>query len=179
MMRMDGWTWEDMTVRADAAMVVEWPVLIQTQTARLEQTRIREEKRAKALEQMTNLFADARAYQKMKQTRRDQGGPPPAFDALRKRCCRCSKGRRRCTCGPTTCDRFNRPWRSREKEGVRLVIVGGYHARNVGATACRERERRRQGNAPLAALSQRPVRHAVLSAREALQGRHQVLHQRQ
>ncbi|MBN8625619.1 MAG: amidohydrolase family protein [Planctomycetes bacterium] len=127
-MRMDGWTWEEMSVRTDAAMIVEWPLLIPTQTARLEQSRVREEKRAKALEQMTNLFASARAYQKLKQSRREQGGPPPDFDARWEAMLPVLEGKTPLHVRADDMRQIQSAVALARKEGVRLVIVGGYHA---------------------------------------------------
>lgn len=127
-MRLDGWTWEDMTVRGDAAMIVEWPTLIQTQTARLEQLRVREEKRAKALEQMTNLFADARAYQKFKRARAEQGAPPPDYDARWEAMLPVLEGRTPLHVRADDMRQIQSAVALARKEGVRLVIVGGYHA---------------------------------------------------
>ena len=58
-------------------MIVEWPTLIQTQSARLEQLRVREEKRAKAVEQMRNLFAEAGADPQLQRARAEESAPPP------------------------------------------------------------------------------------------------------
>lgn len=60
-MTLDGWTWEDMTLRAPVGMVVEWPPMLVVRGEGPPEERQREarEKRLRALHQ---AFDDARAY---------------------------------------------------------------------------------------------------------------------
>src|SRR5262249_29001432 len=82
-MNLDGWTWEQMTLRGDGAMYVDWPVLVETQTWALDDAPAfpKDRTRARVIDQMTTVFADARAYAKLKAARAAQGAAPPDFDA--------------------------------------------------------------------------------------------------
>ncbi|MEO8494149.1 MAG: amidohydrolase family protein, partial [Planctomycetota bacterium] len=67
-LQLDGWTWEDLTVRAGVGLHVSWPQMSpsidwETEASAKEQM----ESRDKALEQLRRTFADARAYEKARQ----------------------------------------------------------------------------------------------------------------
>ena len=66
-MKLDGWTREDATLKAPAAIVVRWPDLAidRSPAARLS-VRLQEKRRDEALEKLKNVFADARAYSRAK-----------------------------------------------------------------------------------------------------------------
>ncbi len=87
LIRLDGWTWEDMTAVAPVALHVSWPSFrivtrsyYGTPPSREEQVRRREER----LERLDRLIEDARAYDR---ARRAPGAervePDPKLDALR------------------------------------------------------------------------------------------------
>ncbi len=66
-MKLEGWTREDATLKAPAAILVFWPDLTidRSPTARFS-VRLQEKRRDEALEKLKNAFADARAYGKAK-----------------------------------------------------------------------------------------------------------------
>ncbi len=66
-MALDGWTWEEMTIKAPVGLVVNWPSMT-INKAWWEQRSEEDQKKAreKALDDIRNAFADARAYQKAK-----------------------------------------------------------------------------------------------------------------
>jgi imidazolonepropionase-like amidohydrolase len=62
-LELDGWTWEDMTLRAPVGMIVNWPGM--TINTAWWETRTEEEQkkdRERDLDVMRNAFRDARAY---------------------------------------------------------------------------------------------------------------------
>ncbi len=63
LLRLDGWTWEDMTIDADAGLVVSWP-RTEPITARWMQKSEDEQRKeiAKDLERIEQLFDEAAAY---------------------------------------------------------------------------------------------------------------------
>jgi imidazolonepropionase-like amidohydrolase len=86
-MRLDGWTREDASLRAPAALAVVWPDLRidRSPEARLS-VRLQQKKRDEALERLRNAFRDARAYAKAR-TAEGQAGVPkhdadPKMEAL-------------------------------------------------------------------------------------------------
>lgn len=76
-LQLDGWTWEDMTLRPDVGLHVHWPNMTpvidwETERSAREQTQDRDE----ALRRLRQAFDDARAYVRS----RDEN-PRQAFDA--------------------------------------------------------------------------------------------------
>ena len=86
-MKLDGWTREDATLKAPAAIVVRWPDLAidRSPAARLS-VRLQEKRRDEALEKLKNVFAEARAYAKAKAAEGKAGIPrhddDPRLEAL-------------------------------------------------------------------------------------------------
>ena len=66
---LDGWTWEDLTLKAPAGLVVNWPQMTINRAwweRRSEEDQKKE--RDKALNELRNAFRDARAYLKAKRS---------------------------------------------------------------------------------------------------------------
>jgi imidazolonepropionase-like amidohydrolase len=86
-MKLDGWTREDATLRAPAAIVVRWPDLaIDRSPAARISVRLQEKRRDEALEKLKNVFAEARAYARAKAAEGKAGIPrhdqDPKLEAL-------------------------------------------------------------------------------------------------
>lgn len=127
-MRMDGWTWEEMTIRGESALYVNWPQLIESHTWRLEQSAPEERTRARVIEQLTQVFADARAYTKLKKARAEQGQPAPDYDARWDAMIPVLDGRTPLYVRADDVRQIQSAVAFARREGVKLVIVGGYHA---------------------------------------------------
>jgi len=127
-MNMDGWTWEDMTLRGDGAMYVEWPTMAETQTWRLDEGGPVEKSRSRVIDQLTTVFADARAYERLKKARASQGAPPPDFDARWEAMIPLLEGRIAMHVRADDVRQIQSAVGFARREGVKLVIVGGYHA---------------------------------------------------
>jgi imidazolonepropionase-like amidohydrolase len=68
-MQLDGWTWEEMTLRPDAGMVVNWPQSVGSHDwLSGTTTGVDLEGRANAIRTIRQAFADARAYQTARQS---------------------------------------------------------------------------------------------------------------
>lgn len=76
-MRLDGWTWEDMTVAAPVGLHVNFPSTDAGDDASEEEA---EEVRQKALATLDETFADARAYLKARRAAEAGTAPAVAFD---------------------------------------------------------------------------------------------------
>ncbi|WP_218082758.1 amidohydrolase family protein [Anthocerotibacter panamensis] len=79
LLKLDGWTWEQMTLKAPVGLDIFWPDLVITHDPRF--PRSPEDQQKDIDERMTQLreaFASARAYQKAK-----QGSPTPINSDLR------------------------------------------------------------------------------------------------
>jgi hypothetical protein len=72
---LDGWTWEEMTLRAPVGMVVNWPQMT-INRAWWEQRSEEDQKKArdKAVNELKNAFRDARAYMQAKSTEGTDSG---------------------------------------------------------------------------------------------------------
>jgi imidazolonepropionase-like amidohydrolase len=86
-MKLDGWTREDATIKAPAAMTVFWPDLTidRSPTARFS-VRIQEKRRDEAVQKLKDAFADAKAYAKARAAEGQSGVPrhdvDPKLEAL-------------------------------------------------------------------------------------------------
>ncbi len=86
-LKLDGWTREDATLRAPAAIAVVWPdmKIDRSPEARLS-VRLQQKKRDEALEKLKNAFRDARAYGKARAAEGQAGIPKhdadPKLEAL-------------------------------------------------------------------------------------------------
>jgi imidazolonepropionase-like amidohydrolase len=82
-MQLDGWTYEDMTLRPSVAMHMIWPLMApvsdwSVEASAREQLNARDE----ALERLRRTFADARAYQKARQAENDKHPIDLRWEAL-------------------------------------------------------------------------------------------------
>lgn len=86
-MKLEGWTREDATLKAPAAVMVNWPDLRidRSQHARFS-VRLQEKRRDEALEKLKEAFADARAYSRARAAEGKPGVPrhdrDPRLEAL-------------------------------------------------------------------------------------------------
>jgi len=76
LMMMDGWTWEDMVLKAPVAMHLSWPRMTIVHAwwmSMSDEEQIKE--RDRSLEALRSAFRDARAYMKAKQAESQKGVP--------------------------------------------------------------------------------------------------------
>ncbi|NNE09348.1 MAG: amidohydrolase family protein [Gemmatimonadetes bacterium] len=80
-MRMDGWTWEDMTVVPQAALIVNWPKNRPTKSwSDTESIEEKKKKRAGRVAKIDDLITDARAYWTAKDAAKKAKKAPPLMD---------------------------------------------------------------------------------------------------
>ncbi|MFQ5599290.1 MAG: amidohydrolase family protein [Candidatus Krumholzibacteriia bacterium] len=84
--RLDGWTWEDMTIESPVGLVVNWPGM-RVQTGSGAPAREKQiEKRDEKLRLLREAFADARAYMKARDAEGEKGVPvhdrDPRWEAM-------------------------------------------------------------------------------------------------
>jgi imidazolonepropionase-like amidohydrolase len=87
-LKLDGWTREDATLKAPAAIAVVWPNMSIDRSPEAQYSaRVQEKKRDEALEKLRNAFRDARAYAKARGAEGEAGIPKhdadPKLEALR------------------------------------------------------------------------------------------------
>lgn len=127
-MSMDGWTWEDMTLRGETGLYVNWPPMLDVQISRLDEVGPIERSRSKVLDQLTTVFNDARAYAKLRAARKAQNQPPPDFDARWEAMLPVFDRKTPLFVRADDLRQITSAVAFARKENVRLVIVGGYHA---------------------------------------------------
>lgn len=75
-LQLDGWTWEDMTLAAPAALHVRWPYMTPIEAWWIDESKEEQLKhRDERLERLHRAFDDARAYRKAKQAHAAGTGP--------------------------------------------------------------------------------------------------------
>jgi imidazolonepropionase-like amidohydrolase len=78
---LDGWTWEEMVLKAPVALHINWPRMTISRSTYVRQTPQEQKKdREKALTALTDAFHDARAYHKAQAARGERGVPPHKTD---------------------------------------------------------------------------------------------------
>lgn len=76
LIELDGWTWEDMTLKSSAGLILNWPSMTINRAwweRRSEEDQKKD--REKALNQIRNAFNDARSYWKAKNAQNAKGVP--------------------------------------------------------------------------------------------------------
>lgn len=84
LIHLDGWTWEEMTVRAPVGLHITWPRFVQPTYRRSFFTPPPAENAEELLARIERAFEDARAYAKQRQAHANLGGAEsagPAYDA--------------------------------------------------------------------------------------------------
>lgn len=128
-LEMDGWTWEDMTLRAPVGMIVNWPTMT-INTAWWERRTEEEQKKEREhdLDVLRNAFRDARAYMTAKQGSADGKTPAHDVDLRWEAMIPVLEGKEPVILYASDLAQIQAAvaWADREK--VRLVIAGGYDA---------------------------------------------------
>jgi len=126
---LDGWTWEEMTLKAPVGLIVNWPRMT-INRAWWERRTEEEQKKAreKALEELKNTFRDARAYMTAKKAEAAGTGPHHDTDLRWEAMIPVLEGKIPVLLDAGELQQIEAAvaWADREK--VRLVITGGYDA---------------------------------------------------
>jgi imidazolonepropionase-like amidohydrolase len=125
-MRLDGWSWEEMTVHPAAGLHVQWPAMAIAPPAP-GAAPAPGSAAADALEPLRLAFADARAYAQARQTAR-QEGRLVQVDVRWEAMLPVLERRMPLVVRADTWQQIESAARFALAEGVRLVIVGGYDA---------------------------------------------------
>ncbi len=125
--RLDGWTWEQMTIDAEAGLVVSWPRTEPFRGFSFRRPRVSEEEQrkqiAERLEQIERLFDDARAY-----LRAHEADPTQATDLRYEAMRSVLDGEKPVFVRASSVGQIESAiaWATRRK--LRIVIVGGQEA---------------------------------------------------
>src|ERR1041385_2594811 len=124
---LDGWTWEDLTFKAPAGLVVNWPRMT-INRAWWEQRSEEDQKmtRDKALNELRYAFRDARAYLTAKRAETKQGIPFHNTDLRWEAMAPVFDGQVPVLLNGDDIQQIQAAVAWSEQEGVKLVVVGGY-----------------------------------------------------
>lgn len=126
-MHLDGWTHEDMTLRADMGMVVNWPAMAPVFTPFTEQSADEQlHRRDLALAALEQTVADARAYQAGRQAA--VGGAEAPFDIRLEALLPVLEGKLPLYVRADETQQIQAAIAFAAKERFKLVLVGGYDA---------------------------------------------------
>ncbi|HUY36854.1 MAG TPA: amidohydrolase family protein [Pirellulales bacterium] len=139
-MELDGWTWEQMTLRPSVGMHVTWPQMAPIHTWRFENSAQEQlQSRDKSLGEIRRAVADARAYQTAKRARIAGDGPPGDFDARWEAMIPVLEGQLPLIVDADEIQQIQSALAFAERENLKLILLGGYDAPH-----CAELLKRRQ-----------------------------------
>ncbi len=126
---LDGWTWEDMTIKAPAGLVVNWPSMT-INRAWWERRTEEEQKKArdKSLTELRDAFREARAYMKAK---RSESNPSVSYhktDLRWEAMAAVLEGKIPVLVNAEDVQQIQAAVAWADQENIKLVIVGGYDA---------------------------------------------------
>ena len=129
MMMSDGWTWEEMTYKAPAALVVNWPNMTTFRAPWIQQTEEEQKKeREKALKDLADTFRDARAYWLAKKAEHENKAPYHEVDMRWEAMIPVLEGKVPVLVWATQVQQILAAVAWAQQEGVKLIIGGGYDA---------------------------------------------------
>ncbi|HTL29008.1 MAG TPA: amidohydrolase family protein, partial [Tepidisphaeraceae bacterium] len=130
MVQLDGWTWEDMTLRAPIGIVMSWPDMSPIRAWWMQDSaRKQAEKRDEALKHIRIVFDDARAYQAAK-NKPDSPTSQPSFDARWEAMIPLLEGKIPLIVRADEVQQIEAAVAFAQRQKVKLIIEGGYDAAN-------------------------------------------------
>ncbi len=132
MMMLDGWTWEDMTLKAPAALNVYWPEMGVSQSPWVRRTEEEQKKeRDTRIKELTDAFRDARAYWTAKRAEGAGGLPYHDVDVRWESMIPVLEGKVPVVVWADEIRQIEAAVAWAEHENVRLIIGGGHDAWRV------------------------------------------------
>ncbi|MCX6132660.1 MAG: amidohydrolase family protein [Ignavibacteriales bacterium] len=126
---LDGWTWEDLTLKGGLGLVVNWPSMIYTPSPRFRVTKEEWQKqRDDQLKAIREAFSSARAYMTAKNAEKQQGVPMHDSDPRWQAMIPVLQGTIPVFVEANEMTQIQSAITWAETEGVKLVIVGGRDA---------------------------------------------------
>jgi len=128
-MHLDGWTYEDMTLRAPAGLYVVWPRMRPASAWYIEDSLERQlETRDRQLREVRDAFADARAYLRARDAHAAGNGPAVDHDARWEAMRPVFAGETPLIVAADELMQIEAAVAFARREGVKLIIAGGYDA---------------------------------------------------
>jgi imidazolonepropionase-like amidohydrolase len=127
-MQLDGWTWEEMTLKGAAGVHISWPRTTPVREfASVEPDPIDQDKRKSAIDNIRQAFADARAYYQAKKAA-SPGQDEPKFDARWESMIPLFDGKLPIIVQADEIQQIQAAVAFAAKEQVKLILLGGYDA---------------------------------------------------
>ncbi len=131
-MTMDGWTWEDMTLKAPAALCVQWPNMNIRRGAFVTRSEEDQKKdREQQLKDLANAFREARAYLLAKKAENQKGIPYHNIDKRWEALAAVLERKVPVVVSATDVQQIQAAVAWAEQENVKLIISGGHDAWRV------------------------------------------------
>jgi imidazolonepropionase-like amidohydrolase len=133
-MKLEGWTREDATLRAPAAVMVVWPDLAidRSPDARFS-ARLQEKRRDEALRKLDDAFADARAYAKARAEEGKTGVPRHDADPRLEALAPAADGKLSVIVRANSVAQIRAALAWAKKQGLTIALVGGAEAWRVAS----------------------------------------------
>jgi imidazolonepropionase-like amidohydrolase len=126
LMRLDGWTWTEMTVKAPVGLHLNWPNMrIDRRPDARRKPEEQEKERDEALQAIRDAFAAARAYGAARRAAAAGEGPPVAVDARWEAMLPVLAGEVPAIVTAAEIAQIEAAIEWAEKEGVRMILSGG------------------------------------------------------
>jgi imidazolonepropionase-like amidohydrolase len=127
--QLDGWTVEDMLLKPDAGLHINWPRMMPVHTWRLDESNEAQlAQRDKTLRQLRETLDDARAYWELVKGRAANRSTPPEHDARWEALVPVFEGRMPLFVEADEVQQIESAVALARNQGVKLVLVGGYDA---------------------------------------------------
>ena len=129
-LQLDGWTWEDMTLRSRVGMHVRWPNIVPLTDWSVEESAQKQiKKRNELLKRLDQFVADARAYARARSARQQNPDSSPlAFDARFEAVLPVLKGRQLLVVEADELQQIQSAVAFADREDLTLILLGGYDA---------------------------------------------------
>ncbi len=124
-LQLDGWTWEDMTLKADVGMHIHWPFMTPYSEWMMEDSpRAQMEQRDQGLELLKRAFTDARAYLKARRAPDSAQSEDARWEAL----IPVLEGKQPLLIVADELQQIQAAVAFADQQKTRLIIAGGYDA---------------------------------------------------
>ncbi|MFH1923951.1 MAG: amidohydrolase family protein, partial [Planctomycetota bacterium] len=136
LVHLDGWTWEEMTLKAPVGMHVQWPAMSPATDWKEKEEEPKEEdgpkERDKALQLLEQTFADARSYQKAQAAEKTGAGRHP-LDTRWEAMLPVLEGKLPLVVTAEELQQIQAAVAFAQRENVKLILYGGYDAPHCAA----------------------------------------------
>lgn len=128
-LQLDGWTWEDMTLRAPTSMHIHWPNMVPVDAWWIEQSKSEQiNERDQRLTKLRRTFRDARAYWTAKRAAAKGHGPAVLHDARWEAMIPVLRGQLPVIVDADRAAQIQAAVAFAVEQQIKLIILGGYDA---------------------------------------------------